>query len=56
MNKKVIYDRKYNFILTDHLAGVTTDNKRRERLVFENIEAFINNDKLKYEVSKTKGY
>lgn len=56
MYKKVIYDRKYNFLLTDHLAGVTTDNERRLKLVYENINSYIQGKKLKYLVSKNKGY
>ena len=56
MSKKIIYDKKYNFLLTDHLAGVTTDNKRRIKLVFDNIKAYIGGKKTKYEVSKIKGY
>ena len=38
--KKIIYDKKNNFILTDHLAGVTTDNKRRIKLIYDNIKAY----------------
>ena len=56
MNKKIIYDRKYNFLLTDHLAGLTTDNERRLKLVYENINSYIQGKKLKYLVSKNKGY
>ncbi len=56
MSKKIIYYKKYNFLLTDHLAGVTTDNKRRVKLVFDNIKAYISGKKTKYEVSKIKGY
>ena len=40
MKKKIIYDKKNNFILTDHLAGVTTDNKRRIKLINDNIKAY----------------
>ncbi len=56
MKKKIIYDKKNNFLLTDHLAGVTTDNNRRIKLVFENIKAYISGKKVNYAVSKTKGY
>ena len=54
--KKIIYD-KNNFILTvDHLAGVTTDNKRRIKLIYDNIKAYYFGKKTNYEVSKIKGY
>ncbi len=56
MKKKIIYDKKNNFLLTDHLAGITTDNSRRIKLVFDNIKSYVYGRKLKYEVSKTKGY
>ena len=56
MKKKIIYDKKYNFLITDHLAGVTTDNTRRVKLVFDNIKSYVYGRKPKYEVSKTKGY
>ena len=56
MKKKIIYDKKYNFLITDHLAGVTTDNTRRIKLVFDNIKSYIYGKKMKYEVSKIKGY
>ena len=52
MKKKIIYDKKYNFLITDHLAGVTTDNTRRVKLVFDNIKSYVYGRKMKYEVSK----
>ena len=56
MNKKVEYDSKYNILLTDHLAGVTTDNSRRIKLLLNNIDAYVKGKKLNYLVSKQKGY
>ena len=56
MKKKIVYNKKFNFLLTDHLAGVTTDNKRRVKLVYDNIDAYIKNKKVNFLVSKKKGY
>lgn len=56
MSKKIIYNKKYNFILTNHLAGVTTNNERRTKLVIDNIKFYISKKRVKYEVSKIKGY
>jgi len=56
MKKKVEYDSKYNVLITDHLAGVTTDNTRRSKLLFDNIDAYIKGKKTNFLVSKQKGY
>ena len=56
ISKRVVFQRKYNFLLTNHLGGETTDNLRRTKLIYENINAFASGKKLKYLVSKTKGY
>jgi phosphoglycerate dehydrogenase-like enzyme len=56
MKKKVVYDKKHNFILSDHLAGVTTNNDRRIKLIYDNIESYVSKKKIKFEVSKIKGY
>ena len=56
MKNKIEYNQKYNFLLTDHLAGVTTDNQRRTKLIYDNIDAYVKNKKINYLVSKQKGY
>ena len=56
MKKKITYNRRFNFLITDHLAGVTTDNKRRLELVLDNIKSYSSGKKLNFEVSKLKGY
>jgi phosphoglycerate dehydrogenase-like enzyme len=56
MKNKVEYNKKYNFLLTDHLAGVTTDNHRRAKLIYDNIDAYAKNKKINFLVSKQKGY
>ena len=56
MKNKIEYNKKYNFLLTDHLAGVTTDNQRRTKLIYDNIDAYVKNKKINYLVSKQKGY
>ena len=50
------FDSKYNVLITDHLAGVTTDNSRRSKLLFDNIDAYIKGKKTNFLVSKQKGY
>ena len=54
MKNKIEYNKKYNFLLTDHLAGVTTDNQRRTKLIYDNIDAYVKNKKINYLVSKQK--
>ena len=56
MKKKIIYKRKNNFIITNHLGGVTTNSTRKIKLTLENIDAFISGKKLKHIVSKKRGY
>tara|TARA_B100001093_G_scaffold495600_1_gene540278 strand:+ start:8619 stop:9572 length:954 start_codon:yes stop_codon:yes gene_type:complete len=56
MKNKIEYNKKYNFLLTDHLAGVTTDNQRRTKLIYDNIDAYVKNKKINFLVSKQKGY
>ena len=56
MKNKVFYDKKSNFILTDHLAGVSTNLERRKNLIFKNIDNYHKKRKLYFEVSKLKQY
>lgn len=56
MKNKIQYNKNFNFLITDHLAGVTTDNSRRIKLIYDNIESYLKNKKVKYSVSKIKGY
>ena len=56
MKDKVYYDKKTNFILTDHQAGVSTNLERRKNLIFKNIDNYYKKRKLYFEVSKLKQY
>lgn len=55
-NKKVIYSRSKNLIVSDHLGWVTTDEDRRKNLIFNNIDAYIKGKKINYLVSKNNQY
>ncbi len=57
MNKKIIYDSKSNFVLTDHQAGISTNlYRRRKNLIFENLKNYYSKKKMNYLVSKKKEY
>ena len=40
MKNKVVYDKKANFLLTDHQAGISTNLERRKNLIIKNIENY----------------
>ena len=48
MKDKVYYDKKTNFILTDHQAGVSTNLERRKNLIFKNIDNYYKKRKPGY--------
>ena len=56
MKEKIYFNHKYNFILTDHQAGVSTNLLRRRRLIDNNLKNFYVGKKLNYIVSKEKEY
>jgi len=56
MKNKVFYDKKTNFLLTDHQAGISTNLERRKILIIKNIENYYKKRKLYFEVSKIKQY
>jgi len=56
MKNKVVYDKKTNFLLTDHQAGISTNLERRKKLIIKNIENYYKKRKLYFEVSKIKQY
>ena len=56
MKNKVVYDKKANFLLTDHQAGISTNLERRKNLIIKNIENYYKKRKLHFEVSKIKQY
>ena len=56
MRNKVVYDKKNNFLLTDHQAGISTNLERRKKLIIKNIENYYKKRKLYFEVSKIKQY
>lgn len=56
MKKKIIYEKRNNFILTDHQAGITTNLSRRKELIEKNLYSFYKNKKLRYLVSKKLEY
>tara|TARA_Y100000294_G_scaffold71276_1_gene67533 strand:- start:684 stop:1052 length:369 start_codon:yes stop_codon:yes gene_type:complete len=49
MKKKIYYNSKTNFILTDHQAGVSTNLSRRKELIYNNINNYYYGKKLRYE-------
>jgi len=56
MNKKIIYDSKSNFVLTDHQAGISTNLDRRKKLIFENLKNYYLKKKMNFLVSKKREY
>ena len=56
MEDKVYFNKKKNFILTNHQAGISTNYERRKLLIYKNLENFYYKKKLIHQVSKTKGY
>ena len=56
MKKKIYFNSKTNFILTDHQAGVSTNLSRRKDLINNNINNYYYGKKLRYLVSKNKEY
>ena len=56
MNKKIFIDPKKNFIITDHLAGLTTDNHRRIKFFNKNLHLYCKNKSLINRVSIKKQY
>jgi phosphoglycerate dehydrogenase-like enzyme len=56
MNKKIIYDSKSNFVLTDHQAGISTNLDRKKKLIFENLKNYYLKKKMNFLVSKEREY
>lgn len=56
MKKKIYFNPKMNFILTDHQAGVSTNLSRRKELINNNIYNYYYGKKLNFIVSKDKEY
>ncbi len=56
MNKKIIYDSKSNFVLTDHQAGISTNLERRKNLIFENLKNYYLKKKMNFLVSKKREF
>ena len=56
MKKKIYFNPKINFILTDHQAGVSTNLSRRKELINNNIYNYYYGKKLNFIVSKDKEY
>jgi phosphoglycerate dehydrogenase-like enzyme len=56
MKNKVFFDKKYNFILTNHQAGQTDNFHSRKKLCFENLKKYLKGKKLKNLVSTQKYY
>ena len=54
--KKNPFEKFKNVIFTNHLAGITTDNKRRFDLLRKNLKNYINNDHLINTVDPKKQY
>ena len=56
MKDKVLFDKKHNFILTNHQAGQTDNFHSRKKLCFENLKKYLKGKKLKNLVSTQKYY
>ena len=56
MGHQIIYNKNQNFIISNHLGGITTNNSRRIELALHNINSYIAGKKIKNIVSKDYKY